>query len=449
MHSKLLLRIYGPQAEHLIDRENELQILRRLARRQIGPTLLGTFCNGRFEEFFEARTLTAQDIRDPETSKQIAKRMRELHDGIELLGDERNAGAFVWSNWDKWKGRCEEVVSWLDAQVLAGSSAPAGSKTNRWKTRGLICGVEWSVFRRSVEAYRSWLEKQCGGSEQLKSRLVFAHNDTQYGNLLRLEPSGESPLLLPQNSHKQLQVIDFEYASANVPGLEFANHFTEWCYDYHQMPLPYVLHEKNYPTMEEQRRFLRTYVQHNPAAQSRSRATSTTATVPSSSVPAFLLDSRAPPCQYADEERERENGLEAQIQLLHHETRLWRVANSAQWIAWGIVQAKVPGMEEGLRITRGEPTTSKDRAKSTVDGRLDLDSLKSDIADESEGEQERGAESSGIPAEEMGGEEEDFDYLGYAQERASLFWGDMLQLGLVRTQELPAGLLARIKTIHD
>lgn len=50
-------------------------------------------------------------------------------------------------------------------------------------------------------------------------------SQTQYGNLLRIEPSGESPLLLPANEHKQLVVIDFEYASANVRGLEFANHF--------------------------------------------------------------------------------------------------------------------------------------------------------------------------------------------------------------------------------
>ena len=26
------------------------------------------------------------------------------------------------------------------------------------------------------------------------------------------------------------------------------------------------------------------------------------------------------------------------------ETRMWRLANTAQWVAWGIVQAKVPGM---------------------------------------------------------------------------------------------------------
>jgi choline kinase len=47
----------------------------------------------------------------------------------------------------------------------------------------------------------------------------------QYGNILRLVPEGESPLLLPTNEHKRLVVIDFEYANANVPGLEFANHF--------------------------------------------------------------------------------------------------------------------------------------------------------------------------------------------------------------------------------
>lgn len=38
-------------------------------------------------------------------------------------------------------------------------------------------------------------------------------------------PTHQSPLLLPANEHKQLVVIDFEYASPNVRGLEFANHF--------------------------------------------------------------------------------------------------------------------------------------------------------------------------------------------------------------------------------
>lgn len=54
--------------------------------------------NGRFEEFYDARTLTAADLRVRQNSKQIAKRIQELHDGEYLLEEEREAGPFVWPN---------------------------------------------------------------------------------------------------------------------------------------------------------------------------------------------------------------------------------------------------------------------------------------------------------------------------------------------------------------
>lgn len=174
---KLLLRIYGPQVEHLIDRETELGILRRLARKKIGPRLLGTFRNGRFEEFFDSTTLTSADLRVPETSKQIAKRMRELHDGIELLEQERQDGPFVWRNWDKWVERCELVIKYLDDQILSGKVGPARSKSEAWKARGLICGVEWPVFRGVIEKYRQFLMEHYGGAAEVRKQLVFAHND--------------------------------------------------------------------------------------------------------------------------------------------------------------------------------------------------------------------------------------------------------------------------------
>ncbi|KAL9581943.1 MAG: hypothetical protein Q9212_003596, partial [Teloschistes hypoglaucus] len=345
---KLLLRIYGPQAEHLIDREKELQILRRLARQNIGPKMLGTFTNGRFEEFFNAQTLTAKDIRMPETSKQIAKRMRELHEGIELLEEERKAGPFMWQNWDKWKGRCQEVISWIDEKMMARQEGHAGTGVDAWEKHGLVCGVEWQVFRSAVEKYRKWLEDQSGGPQGVKENLVFAHNDTQYGNILRERPSGESPLLLPQNEHKQLIVIDFEYASANVPGLEFANHFTEWCYNYHNASKPYALNQHHYPTPEEQHRFVKAYVQHQTRRPPLSTQSSTTSLRPalSHSISNFMLDSRAPPAQIAEEEKQREAFVESEVQRLLHQARMWRPANSAFWTAWGIIQAKVPGMDD-------------------------------------------------------------------------------------------------------
>lgn len=177
---KLLLRIYGPQVEHLIDREKELGILRRLARKSIGPRLLGTFRNGRFEEYFDSTTLTPADLRVPETSKQIAKRMRELHDGIELLEQERQEGPFVWHNWNKWVERCEHVIKYLDDQIISGKAGSGKSKLEAWKDRGLVCGVEWPVFRGVIEKYWKFLTEYYGSTARIKDQLVFCHNDVSY-----------------------------------------------------------------------------------------------------------------------------------------------------------------------------------------------------------------------------------------------------------------------------
>lgn len=176
---KLLLRIYGPQVEHLIDRENELSVLRRLARKKIGPRLLGTFKNGRFEEYFNAKTLTAADLRVPDTSKQIAKRMRELHDGIELLEKEKDDGPFVWRNWDRWVERCEEIICYLDKQIAAHEGEAITKKSDMRIERGYVCGVPWPVFRSAVEKYRRWLDEYYGGKQEIRKRLVFAHNDVR------------------------------------------------------------------------------------------------------------------------------------------------------------------------------------------------------------------------------------------------------------------------------
>lgn len=173
--TKVLLRLYGPNVD--IDRENELSVLRRLARKKIGPRLLGTFVNGRFEQFFNSTTLTPLTMKDPETSKQIAKRMRELHDGIELLDDERAAGPGVWKNWDRWLEQVERTVKVLDKQVIECTPDSIRGPADAWKRRGFICGTEWHVFKAMVDKYRKYLEELYGGPNNIRERLVFSHND--------------------------------------------------------------------------------------------------------------------------------------------------------------------------------------------------------------------------------------------------------------------------------
>lgn len=76
----LLLRIYGPSSGALISRRNELHILHTLsATYSIGPRVLGTFANGRVEEYFHSRALHKEEMRDARISRWIGRRMRELH----------------------------------------------------------------------------------------------------------------------------------------------------------------------------------------------------------------------------------------------------------------------------------------------------------------------------------------------------------------------------------
>ncbi|KAI1259884.1 kinase-like protein [Xylariaceae sp. FL1019] len=418
MPLKLLLRVYGPQVEHIIDRENELNVLRRLARKKIGPRLLGTFANGRFEQFLNAITLTNADLRDPDTSKQIAKRMRELHDGIELLEEERDGGANVLKNWDSWLDKVSEAASFLDDKIVAGKRQLGHTRTalDTWMDHGFVCGTDWKTFSAMVMKYRKYIFERYGGSKVVRDHLVFAHSDTQYGNILRLRPDDKrSPLLQPNYEHKQLVVIDFEYAAANVRGLEFANHFTEWCYDYHAEDNPGTCKISMYPNLEEQHRFMKAYVVHKPEFPHPGASTpvltplatptigpSTPSLNPAmaastSSLKEFMLDARVPTGGWKEEEKRQEEQVEDQIQALIEETRLWRTVNSAQWVAWGIMQANIPGF-----VPSGEADDAADRS-----------------------------------SEEAQEDPDAFDYLGYAQDRAMFFWGDCVRVGLVKVEDLP------------
>lgn len=215
-------------------------------------------------------------------------------------------------------------------------------------------------------------------------------------------------------------MIDFEYAAANTPGLEFANHFTEWTYNYHDPLTSYACNTEHYPTVEEQHRFLKAYVDHRPqfphvsstprlaAQDSGSSTPALLSTASSSSIVDFMLDARVPAGGWNAEERERDERSEQQVRDLLDETRLWRPANSAMWVAWGIVQAKVPGLDGSSTSILGD------------------DSL--------EAEEEEGVD--------------EFDYLSYSQDRALFFWGDCVQLGLVKREDLPEPLRSRIRIVE-
>ncbi|ODQ82947.1 hypothetical protein BABINDRAFT_159427 [Babjeviella inositovora NRRL Y-12698] len=377
----LLLRVYGKNVDEIIDREAELIILKRLSSKRIGPRLLGTFTNGRFEQFLDGFiTLNKDQLRNKYISQMIAKRMKELHVNMEL--EAKDTHPMSWALIDKWFPLAEEVVKSYEAN-------PDVSEADFLLTN-------FATFKKNVQAYRTWLMNKYGKAEFPREVLCFCHNDTQYGNLLLhsslLEDSKtevakviekmESLSLdfdsdkLAAASHSNLVVIDLEYSGPNCPPFEFANHFSEWMADYLDATNSHYLDERKYPTTEEQLNFFRVYTEFS------GRATD----------PA---DSTRPD--------------EAATKKLFNETIWWRGTVSVYWCLWGIVQNGP-----------WKPTPTPEAA--TGEGFLGTYKFST----ETEEGDDQGAE-----VEITESSDDAFSYIRYSQQKAAMFYGDAVQLGIV------------------
>lgn len=165
------------------------------------------------------------------------------------------------------------------------------------------------------------------------------------------------------------------------------------------------------------------------------------------SISEFLLDSRTPggsamsmvEGSYAEDEARRERETERQVDLLLEEIKIWRVASSAQWVAWGIVQAKVPELDVKDPENRG---TNRNHINGVLDTVHEQDKRPEGIVAQAifNGEKAKDAEA-------LEGEEDHFDYLAYAQDRARFFWGDAVKMGLVKAGELPEELANSLKFV--
>ncbi|SGZ40204.1 uncharacterized protein HGUI_02404 [Hanseniaspora guilliermondii] len=216
----LLLRVYGPNVDSIIDRDYELQVLARLSNLKIGPKLFGCFNNGRFEEFLEdSITLTKEEVKKDEVSVKVAKRMRELHFFVPLTKDEKREGSITWKRVDNWLASIQAI----------------DKKTLQYVTQF----DNFELLKQAISKYKQYLDQYL-----INSRLSFTHCDTQYGNLLDV--------------NNEIVVIDFEYSGPNPPAFDIANHFSEWMHDYHSSK-PELLNPQKYPTEKQIETFLKAY----------------------------------------------------------------------------------------------------------------------------------------------------------------------------------------------
>ncbi|KNE89811.1 hypothetical protein PSTG_16713 [Puccinia striiformis f. sp. tritici PST-78] len=433
----VLLRIYGPSSGTLISRKEELHLLHTLsATYGIGPLLLGTFNNGRVEQFFKSRPLSKEEVREPQISTWIARKMAELHSvdlstvinsdhqdfrahsqsscranslssdskwappasitspsiknsasplttphlrslnhtstregqrTLSLNVGSKTAKAGVWNNITRWQHEATKVFvdisKALDKLGIQSSSnslqatseddplerfrATPSPLSSPQALAELFKIVDLPRLIIEMKSYRTWIynhEKIHG-----KSLRVFSHNDTQPGNLLLRQDDDPTLREQPQD---QIMVIDFEYASANPRGFDIANHFHEWCADYHHTTHSYSLtrHGK-YPTYQERQRFYKAYLGLDDHEEEEEKANSTIKRFKDCEIDDFNLDEPDESeitvnittsnkiTKVSQELGECEEDSKV-IKELEEDVNLWSPASHAMWALWGLVQAR-------------------------------------------------------------------------------------------------------------
>ncbi|KAL9234148.1 hypothetical protein vseg_009049 [Gypsophila vaccaria] len=212
-HRRVLVRIYGDGVDIFFNRDDEIRTFECLSHHGHGPRLLGRFSDGRVEEFIHARTLSAEDLRDPEISALIAAKMKEFH-GLNMPGTKT---AVLWSRSRRFLRKAKNLCSPADVKEF---------------------GLE------SLDAEIQLLEKELTRDDQ---EIGFCHNDLQYGNIMMDEEA------------KSITLIDYEYSSYNPIAYDLANHFCEMAANYHS-DTPHILDYTKYPDEDERRRFVQAYL---------------------------------------------------------------------------------------------------------------------------------------------------------------------------------------------
>eukprot|EP00850_Spirogloea_muscicola_P019104 SM000183S03998 [mRNA] locus=s183:163671:165937:- [translate_table: standard] len=214
---RVLLRIYGESAEVLFCRDDEIAVFEKVSLTGQGPRLLARFPQGRVEEWLNATTLAAADLRSPVIQKDVARKLWEFHQ----LDVALPRIPIVWRRLRKWRTSALELCDPADIH-------------------------EFNVYQLQAEIAQLQSVLHCGGSRK-RHWLGFCHNDLQYGNIMRDATTGI------------LTLIDYEYAGYNPVAYDIANHFCEMAADYHT-PTPHILDYSKYPGLIERRQFVQSYM---------------------------------------------------------------------------------------------------------------------------------------------------------------------------------------------
>jgi len=193
----VLYRRFEGKENAILDFETEKEVFLLLGAHDIAAHCHYYDNSCRIEAFYHGRTLTSEDLREPENLRQIANQLYRFH---QLRPPGLPPQLFFDLLHDKWGRLAKRVLE----------EKTAGFPANERE----MCRELREIYSlETIQKVRRCLPKE---------ELTFCHNDTYHGNIMKLD-SGE------------IKLLDFEFSCLNNKTYDFANLFAETVM-HHQLP---------------------------------------------------------------------------------------------------------------------------------------------------------------------------------------------------------------------
>jgi thiamine kinase-like enzyme len=155
----------------------------------------------RIEAFYQGRSLTSEDLTQPENLRQIADQLFRFHQLKPVSLPQQGFFDLMFAKWGRIAKRVLEEES---------DGFPANEREMCLELREIYSP-------RTIEKVRRCLPDD---------ELTFCHNDTYHGNIMKLD-SGE------------IKLVDFEFSCLNHKTYDFSNLFAETVMRHQQPDYPY------------------------------------------------------------------------------------------------------------------------------------------------------------------------------------------------------------------
>lgn len=241
-----------------------------------------------------------------------------------------------------------------------------------------LCCSNWDFFIKSFETYKHWLYNDSAFTSKL---LREDDKDNTINIGLKMvfchNDLQHGNLLFKSKDNDNvsvddLTIIDFEYAGPNPVVFDLSNHLNEWMQDYNGVK-SFKCHIDKYPKEEDVLVFAQSYINHMSENH-------------------VEIDSQ-------------------EVRILYNLIIEWRPCAQLFWCLWALLQSgRLP---QQLLIEDEKSISKKDR-----------------LCDETYIITRKNSESK-EDGKYDGYEDDSFNYLGFCREKMSVFWGDLITMGII------------------